>query len=224
MNSLIFPKISLRTLRVVAVISLVLFTQLALADSARPRVVVTTDGEVDDRCSMTRFLMYANEWEVCALIHSSSKHHWKGDAEHPENNWEPVEWLDRRLDSYADVYPNLILHDPNYPHPDALREVVYVGNILYEGDMEKETPGSNRIVDVLLEDNDAPVWLQAWGGPNTIARALKTIKKNHPERVQGITKKAKLFLISLQDETYKTYIEKEWPGLETLVVLKHPTN
>ncbi len=38
----------------------------------RPRVIVTTDGEIDERCSMVRFLMYANDFQVEGLIHSSS--------------------------------------------------------------------------------------------------------------------------------------------------------
>ncbi|MBR6591630.1 MAG: hypothetical protein IKK81_03270 [Prevotella sp.] len=30
-------------------------------DSSRLRVIVTTDGEIDDECSLVRFLLYANE-------------------------------------------------------------------------------------------------------------------------------------------------------------------
>ena len=48
-------------------------TKPTLPDS-RLRVVVTTDGEVDDRCSMNRFLLYTNDWDVCGIIHSSSKY------------------------------------------------------------------------------------------------------------------------------------------------------
>lgn len=182
----------------------------------KPRVIVTTDGEVDDRCSMIRFLLYANEFDVLGLVHSSSKHHWKGDATHPEYRWEPVSWLDRQLDAYEKVYPNLIKHDPDYPRPRELRQVVFVGNIAYEGDMDAPTPGSERIVEVLLERNDEPVWLQAWGGSNTIARALKTIQEEHPECVADVTRKARLYLISFQDSTYHDYIQPEWPGLQTL--------
>ena len=35
----------------------------------RPRIIATTDGEIDDRCSMVRFLLYANEWDVEGIIH-----------------------------------------------------------------------------------------------------------------------------------------------------------
>lgn len=192
-------------------------TSAAMEPTAKPRVIATTDGEVDDRCSMVRFLLYANEWDIEGIIHSSSKFHWKGDENHEGKGWEPVAWLDRQLDAYAEVYPNLKKHDPDFPTPDYLRSQVFVGNIGYEGDMERPTPGSQRIVDVLLEANDTPIWLQAWGGANTIARALKTIKDEHPDRVEEVVRKARLFLIAEQDNTLRNYILPEWPGLEILL-------
>jgi len=47
----------------------------------KPRIIVTTDGEIDDRCSMVRFLMYANEWDIEGIVICSSKFHWKGHRE-----------------------------------------------------------------------------------------------------------------------------------------------
>ncbi|MCP4641999.1 MAG: DUF1593 domain-containing protein, partial [bacterium] len=149
----------------------------------KPRVIVTTDGETDDRCSMIRFLLYANEWEILGLIHSSSKYHWEGDQSHPGKDWEPVSWLDRQLDAYATVFPSLKNHSQDYPLPDYLRSQVFVGNIALEGDVREPTPGSDRIVETLLDSDDSPVWLQAWGGSNTIARALKTIAVEYPDRI-----------------------------------------
>lgn len=206
----------------VAVVATTSFFPVAIAapasaeQRAKPRVIVTTDGETDDRCSMNRFLLYTNEVEVLGLIHSSSKHHWKGDSEHAPKKWEPVVWLDEMLNNYAAVYPNLRLHEDDYPTPDYLREQVFVGNIAYEGEMTLETPGSNRIVEVLLDENPAPVWLQAWGGPNTIARALKTIEEKHPEKMAAVAKKAHIFLISEQDTTYKSYIRGAWPTIQVI--------
>ena len=183
---------------------------------AKARVIATTDGEVDDRCSMIRFLLYVKEWDVLGLIHSSSKYHWIGDESHPAKNWAPVIWLDRQLDAYEEVYPKLKKHDPEYPSAEYLRSQVFVGNIAFEGDMVAPTPGSNRIVEVLLEPDDSAVWLQAWGGSNTIARALRTIKEEYPERVEEVTQKARIYLITEQDNTLKTYIRPEWPGIQVL--------
>ncbi len=182
----------------------------------RPRVIVTTDGEIDDRCSMIRYLVYANEWDTLGLIHSSSKHHWKGDEAHKAHSWQGTAWLDKQIDLYEQVYPSLKRHDPNYPSPDYLRKQVFVGNIAYEGEMTKVTPGSQRIVEVLLEDDPRPVWLQAWGGSNTIARALKTIKDEHPDRVDDVSAKAVIYLITYQDNTYKKYIAPNWPKVQVI--------
>lgn len=181
--------------------------------AAKLRTIVTTDGETDDRCSMVRFLLYANEWDVRGLIASSSKHHWKGDDTHHAKNWKDVAWLDEQLEAYAAVHPNLTRHDPGFPTPDYLKRQVFVGNIGYEGDMAKPTPGSDRIAEVLLEADPSPVWLQAWGGANTIARALKSIEEKHPEQMAAVTRKARLFLVASQDTTTEDYILKQWPGI-----------
>lgn len=46
---------------------------MAKADStSKTRVIVTSDGEIDDECSMVRFLLYANEWDIEGIITSSS--------------------------------------------------------------------------------------------------------------------------------------------------------
>jgi hypothetical protein len=111
--------------------------------TARPRVIATTDGEIDDRCSMVRFLMYANEWEVEDLIYSSSRFHWLGQT------WSGIEWINSQIDQYARVYDHLKQHANGYPTPEELKRVVYVGNISNVGEMEQESPGADRIVRVV---------------------------------------------------------------------------
>jgi hypothetical protein len=61
----------------------------ALAASEKPRVIVTTDGEIDDQCSMVRFLLYANEWDIEGIILSSSQYHWKG-----RRSWSGDDWVE----------------------------------------------------------------------------------------------------------------------------------
>ncbi len=183
---------------------------------SKPRIIVTTDGEGDDQCSMVRFLLYANEWDLQGIVFSSSKHHWKGEGDIEGYKWLGMEWLDKQLEAYAEVYPNLKLHDETYPCPEYIKSQVYVGNILLEGDMREATPGSDHIAKVLLQPDTSPIWLQAWGGPNTIARALKTIQEDHPNRMAEVSKKVRIFLIAEQDKTYRDYIKMEWPGIMTL--------
>ena len=197
--------------------SVLTLTTVLAQQNKKPKVIVTTDGEFDDRCSMIRFLLYANEFDVQGIIHSSSKFHWKGNDTTDSYQWHNVSWIDRHFQAYAEVYPNLIQHDPEFPEVSYLRELVYEGNTELSGDMVNETPGSNRIVEVLLSPDPTPVWLQAWGGSNTIARALKTIEEKYPDRKQDVMKKARLFLILLQDSTYQSYIAPHWPELTTLL-------
>jgi hypothetical protein len=180
----------------------------------KPRVIVTSDGEIDDECSMVRFLLYANEWDIEGVITSSSQYHWQG------HRWAGDDWIQPYLDAYAKVYPNLVKHDPAYPTPEYLRAGTVLGNVKAEGEMEEVTVGSQLIVEVLLdESDDRPVWLQAWGGPNTIARALKTIEQEHPERMAAVAKKARLFLIWEQDRTYQEYIRPHWGKYGILAII-----
>lgn len=198
-------------LAVTCLLNFTVTAQMNRQESPKPIVIATTDGEIDDRCSMIRFLMYANEWDIRGLIHSSSKYHWKGDEKHDRRKWHPVSWLDEQIDKYAEVYPYLKQNDPDYPAPDYLRNQVFIGNIGYVGDMEQPTPGSRRIAEVLLDIDPSEVWLQAWGGANTIARALKSIEEKYPNRMVDVAQKVKLYLIANQDNTCDEYILKKWP-------------
>ena len=181
---------------------------------AKPRVIVTSDGEIDDQCSMVRFLLYTNEWDVEGIVTSSSQYHWQG------HSWPGDDWIEPYLEGYAKVYQNLVKHDAGYPTPKYLRQRTLLGNVKAEGDMKKPTAGSQLIVKVLLDETDArPVWLQAWGGTNTIARALKTIEEEHPERMAEVAKKMRFFFIWEQDSTYQDYIRPHWGKYEIPTII-----
>jgi len=180
----------------------------------KPRVIVTSDGEIDDECSMVRFLLYANEWDIEGIVTSSSQYHWQG------HRWAGDDWAEPYLDAYAKVYPNLVKHDPDYPTADYLKERTVLGNIKAEGEMDEVTAGSQLIVKALLDTtDDRPIWLQAWGGCNTISRALKTIEEKHPQRMAEVAKKARLFFIWEQDSTYQSYVRPNWGKYNILTIV-----
>ena len=86
--------------------------------------------------------------------------------------------------------------------------------------MKKVTPGSEHIVKVLLDEiDDRPIWLQAWGGMNTIARALKTIEEDHPDKMDYVSKKCRFFFIWEQDKTYQEYIKPKWGKYNILTII-----
>lgn len=180
-------------------------SQSFIESEVKPRVIVTSDGEIDDECSLVRFLLYTNEWDVEGIITSSSQYHWQG------HRWAGDDWAFPYLDAYEKVYPGLLEHDKAYPTPEYLKSVTLPGNVAEEGEMDSITPGSQHIVKVLLdESDDRPVWIQAWGGSNTIARALKTIEEDFPYKMGIVANKLRLFLIWEQDSTYQSYIRSHW--------------
>lgn len=171
----------------------------------KPRVIVTSDGEIDDECSLVRFLLYANEWDIEGIITSSSQYHWQG------HKWAGDDWAEPYLAAYEKVQPNLVKHDRRYPTAEFLRARTFLGNVKAEGEMEEITPGSQHIVKVLLDESDPrPVWIQAWGGVNTIARALKIIEEKHPEKMAYVANKIRFYFIWEQDKTYQSYIRPRW--------------
>lgn len=187
---------------------------VAAAEPERLRVIVTSDGEVDDECSLVRFLLYANEWDVEAIITSSSQYHWQG------HRWAGDDWAQPYLRAYSQVYPNLLKHDCRYPAPELLQARTLIGNVKAEGEMDAVTPGSQRIVEVLLDaSNPRPIWIQAWGGTNTIARALKTIEEQHPERMVEVAAKIRFYFIWEQDRTYQDYIRPHWGRFNILTII-----
>jgi len=185
-------------------------------ETVRPRVIATTDGEIDDECSMIRFLLYANDWDVEGIITTSSKYHWHG------HNWAGDDWMEPILDAYKKVYPNLVKNSSNYPAPDYLRTHTFLGNVDTEGEMDKITVGSQQIVKILMDESDnRPVWIQAWGGTNTLARALKTIEEEHHDKMAYVASKLRFYFISEQDNTYQSYIKPHWGKYNILTIISY---
>lgn len=174
-------------------------------NNERIRVIVTSDGEIDDQCSLVRFLLYANEWDIEAIVTSSSQYHWHG------HNWEGDDWYVRFYDAYAKVLPNLLKHDKRYPSVEELKKKTFLGNVEKEGEMEIVSDGAKRITEILLDKSDnRPIWVQAWGGTNTIARALKTIEDEYPSEMSRVAEKLRFYFIWEQDNTYQKYIRPHW--------------
>ena len=206
------------------------------------RTIITQDGEVDDQNSLRHFLLYSNEVELQGIIQTSSRFHWQGvlGAVKPEKTvsgdfdnefmteggpfdlpyrWTGTDWMFRVIDDYEKDYPNLIRHADGYPTPDYLRSVTKTGNIGYEGEREKPSAGSELIKARILDDDPRPLYLQVWGGTNTIARALMDIQAEYEGTCtwaalyKKITDKVIITACGEQDPAYREYIAEEWPGI-----------
>lgn len=198
---------------------------------------MTTDGELDDVDSFIRMLLHSNEFRVEGLVITSSQWHYKGDGkgtkfisememtrklygERTELRWPGTVWIFNLVDAYGQVYPTLVKHSPDFPKADYLRSLIRIGNIEFEGEMAKDTEGSDFIKAKLLDDNTEPLYLQVWGGTNTIARALKSIEDEYKNTKQWasiykkVSDKAIIYAILDQDATYQKYIAPNWKDIK----------
>ena len=200
--------------------------------SDMPKVILTTDGEVDDQNSLIHFLLYANEVDCLGIVQSSSQHHWEGSpnayyqAGKSPYRWPGRQFLPTLIDAYEKVYPNLRVHDSRYPTPNYLRSIAKIGNVGFRGDMSGPTDGSNLIKDAIIDhvNNNEPgiLYITAWGGPNTGAMALKQIEdeyKNAPgwnDLHNKISEKVAFSSWGSQDNTRTIYVTPAWPDIKWL--------
>jgi len=204
---------------------LLLLSALANAQNpdSKPRVIVMTDGEIDDHSSMIRFLLYTCDIDLLAVIETNSIFQRDGHSDE--------DWYEKQLEAYGQVYPNLIKHNPDYPTADYLKSISFIGDeehdhlrglrekrwelipgaeITYEPSNWADTPGSDKIIEILLEDKPDPVHIQAWGGGNTAARAFYKLKKEHPNDYKRALSKVVMYNIWYQDGA-GNYIETNHP-------------
>ena len=100
--------------------------------ASKVRTIITTDGEVDDQCSLVRYLLYANEFELEGIVSTSSMFHYTDQG---EGMFKGKDSNQEILDAYAEVYDNLSTHAEGYPTPEFLTEHNFEGNVTQPGEM-----------------------------------------------------------------------------------------
>lgn len=181
----------------------------ALSPEGKPRVIVLTDieNEPDDAESLVRFLTYSNQFDMEGIIATTS--FWQKD--------KTAEWrIHEILEAYKEVQPNLLKHEAGYPSYEELMALTKVGIPEYgmQGVGEgKDSEGSNWIIEALKKDDNRPLWVLAWGGPNCLAQALWKLKQTEsPEALEAYVKKLRVYTISDQDES-GPWMRRTFPGL-----------
>jgi len=97
-------------------------------------------------------------------------------------SYRPFEegWIESLWENeYAEAYPFLIQNSPDFPSPARLMSITKYGNIAFEGDVRQPTEGSELIKNAILDDDERILYLQSWGGVNTIVRALMSIAEEY---------------------------------------------
>lgn len=177
----------------------------------KPRVLVTTDGEIDDKSSMVRFLTYASDYDVAGIVQVNS------NAQ--RNGHSAEKWIEAQIAAYDQHLPNLRKHRPDFPSAAQLLSVLKVGNENAD-DYGKDpatiadSEGTQHIIQVLLDDDPRPVHILAWGGANTQANAFAQLKAKYTAReYDRAVEKAVLYCIWFQDKG-GSYLVSEHPRVK----------
>lgn len=175
----------------------------------KPRIINTTDlgADPDDEQSMVRQLVSANEFDIEGLIVSTGC--WKKTQSN-------TDMLDKILNAYKEVVPNLQVHAEGFPSYDYLKSISVMGNTGYGmGDVGegKDSPGSELIIAAVDKDDPRPVWLTGWGGVNTIAQAIWKVRETRSkEEFSKFLSKIRVFDILGQDDA-GAWLAKTFPEL-----------
>ena len=228
---------------ILAIVILLVANDAVAQDNSRvrPRIVITADPELDDNNSLIRFLLYSSDVDIEGLVYASSQFHWKGDGKGtkwfvpgreyarfgldkcPCESWrwaEDERFIHDVVDAYEKVYANLKVHNSDYPSPGELKSKILYGNVEFDGDISKDSPGSQLIKALILDDKPGQLYITAWGGQSTIARALKSIQDQYEYTTEWeaikekVVRKVVLLPSGDQDDTYAKYIKPNWSGIE----------
>ena len=165
------------------------------------------ENEPDDAMSMVRFLTYANQWDVEGLVATTSVH----------QKDKTAAWRIRQIvEAYGKVRDNLEKHEPGYPTADYLLSIVREGRPAFgmaAVGAGMDSPGSDRIIEVVDRDDPRPVWVTVWGGPNCLAQALWKVRATRsPEALQKFVARLRVYTISDQDDS-GPWLRKTFPAL-----------
>ena len=181
----------------------------AVAAEPKQRVIVLTDieNEPDDTQSMIRFLLYANQWDVEGLVATTSIH---------QRDKTASASIRRLVAAYGRVRDNLVKHEAGFPSEAQLLSVIRDGrpafgmNAVGQG---MDSPGSERIIEVVDGSDARPVWALVWGGPNCLAQALWKVRATRStEDLAKFVAKLRVYTISDQDDS-GPWLRKTFPRL-----------
>lgn len=185
------------------------------ASVPKSRVIVLTDvgSDPDDMESMVRFLLYANVFDIKALVPSTSRH--LKDSVHPEQ-------ILKRIDAYEQVLSNLRVHAQGWPSAAELRARVKPGRPEYGMagvGAGKDTEGSRAIVAALDSPDPRPLWISVWGGAVDLAQALWSLRETRgAEETERLAAKLRVYSISDQDNA-GPWVRRQFPDVFWIVSL-----
>jgi len=196
---------------IILTFSLILFSCLSFGQKQRVLVVSDIENEPDDAESLVRFLTYSNMWDIEGIIASTSAH-----MKNKIADWR----MHEIVTAYGKVRNNLILHEEGFPKEDYLHGIIKKGIPVFgmEGvGKDKDSEGSDWIISVVDKEDNRPVWITVWGGPNCLAQALWKVQMTRSAfEVEKFVSKLRVYAISDQDDS-GYWIRKTFPNLFYIV-------
>ncbi|MBQ8073722.1 MAG: DUF1593 domain-containing protein [Clostridia bacterium] len=130
-----------------------------------------------------------------------------------------VGWIENLIrHEYAAAYPTLADNAEGFPTPEELLSRVYYGNYWFEGDVRFESEGSRLIERCIMDDREDVLYLQSWGGVNTIVRALLSIWEKHagepdwPEIRARVVRKTAILGVFGGEGQDNSFLDADIPG------------
>ena len=205
------------------------------------RIVLLTDigGDVDDMQSLTRFLLYADQYDIEGLIATSIRIFPK-DKHRPLDGAPQPQYLIKWIKAYGQVRENLLKHSEGWPEPEALLTMIRkgvktgrdapfnirtgiagVGSGHYPLDQligkGKDTGASMLIIEAVDRNDPRPVWIPIWGGSIELAQALWRVRNDRSEEeLKKFVSKLRVYAWGLQDAS-SLWIQENFPDLFYIV-------
>ncbi len=184
----------------------------AQAISEKTRVIICTDisNEPDDQQSLVRALLYSNEIDIEGIIASTGC--WKQTS--PD-----IKAIRNLIDAYALVYPNLMLHSPDYPTAEYLQSITKSGVNGY-GMSAAAKNLNNEAIDLIIsavdKDDPRPLWILSWGGSNNLGGAVMKVKNMRSAAdAEKFVSKIWGYEIAIQDDG-QAYVMHNFPDAKMI--------
>ena len=186
--------------------------------SQRPRLAVLTDigGDPDDQQSLVRLMVYANAFDIEALIASAA-----GTRGELKEAVTRPDLIGQVVDAYAIVLPNLRRHASGWPEAEALRAVIRSGNPRRERayiGAGHDTDGSRWLVArVDAGTPERPLNVAIWGGQTDLAQALWRVRQDRgAEGLRAFVARLRVYDVNDQDGI-ADWIRAEFPGMRYIL-------
>jgi hypothetical protein len=164
------------------------------AGGERPRLAVLTDigGDPDDQQSLVRLLVYANAFEIEALIASAA-----GTRGELKQAITRPDLIRATVRAYGEVLPRLKRHADGWPTAEQLMSAVKSGNPQRERAHIGEghdTEGSHFLMERIdAGTRERPLNIAIWGGQTDFAQAMWRVK--HERGAEGFAAFAEKFRV-----------------------------